>query len=615
MITNYYKCKKYTEKIKRMIGGTLMSEIYAANPVILFCTQEAILQNRFNLQFINFNSLENKKVEYLDKYIVISNFGRDFPKLYIEKSKNEYQFRMVNDIENTTFIEIFYQIPNLSHLSNPQNKYSLNYGIKFDLIGNDNRMTYEGQIFFRDSNLASCKNQNFVDDDYYEIKVSSKYNKEIRFGFIDETCNNYFNKDTISNLFKKKIFEYENDYDKLKQYVISKNKYVSNLKILKNLYNVCYNELLLESPDDILFLENNFGNIVFSMIIYKLFFEYNDSLTKIFDRRNSTFRNQILKNASKRIETQHNTFFLTINGIRRKVDLQAINNQLGPYRKKLSVIFDTGNSSTTIIGKRFLELISPLFGITYKDVIKERLKIPIGAIGVGGSASNNIYCNMQYEFDEEYPLSLKKIYDFYPLIDEKEDSTTYNMILFGHNDLEKFFKDGFCIGYNHVKPIYEEMQHKIDSNMNNIIYLDTLFAEIINKNLLVNFTDNLPTIHQILTEYNPARPSNIVDLMRDSFRENPFQNIYGVFPNRALCNSLVIFLLLILVVLFLKSMDNIHHEIYHLENQYLVNIRNIYRHIIITPGDIDNIRGRVTLSVSKIHEKIDTFTTLSAIFH
>jgi hypothetical protein len=162
-----------------------------------------------------------------------------------------------------------------------------------------------------------------------------------------------------------------------------------------------------------------------------------------------------------RIDTHHQNLtlsFVTNDSVKKEIILTPPDFKVG----EMSIIFDTGNSSITIIGEQFLNYLLQKVDKTQDDLQINTMLIPIVSQGIGGSASNNEWINLNLKFNDYMPYSNRKEYILHPLIERDKESALYNSILLGHYDLYKMFEDGFCIGYDHTIEKYNDEKKELN---------------------------------------------------------------------------------------------------------------------------------------------------------
>jgi hypothetical protein len=336
----------------------------------------------------------------------------------------------------------------------------------------------------------SKKEKEKVIIDVIITKIGSEYSKWV--------CDIY---DILRIIETRSIFDYEISYDIFKNINLSTFCPKSSV-LLKNFYNSNFNLFFADNRNLYNYLKNNYGKILEKM----LFDIMTNSKNSIFSLcENDDDREMLLKNVIKRIET-HNPYIHIMNNTHTYI----------PFPKKFKVIFDTGNSSFSIIGKNIVDALS----------LSPHKTFIFNASGVGGAiAYNNGYVTLSIKFDKSSPYYLPHIYNFIAIID---DNNLKDTLLLGHSSkiFKDFLKNNYCVGYN-----YEKTHASIVSESNPIkTYHDIINLLDLLPKLYSNYksTNNYDKLLEYLSNFinilNYIR-SNLVNLVNlDNFDSD---NIYG----------------------------------------------------------------------------------------
>ena len=146
--------------------------------------------------------------------------------------------------------------------------------------------------------------------------------------------------------------------------------------------------------------------------------------------------NQIMKYTTKRIESRQTNVTLQIQYIDETIATVQLDKS-SFYGKQYNnegikidadieykIIFDTGNSSATIVGTGFLNYMSALQGRKGKNIKYNKLLFPMTTKGIGGEQTTTFYIKMKFKFNK---TSIE--YDIYPTVDYNPKSATYNTLL------------------------------------------------------------------------------------------------------------------------------------------------------------------------------------------
>ena len=374
-----------------------------------------------------------------------------------------------------------------------EHKYDLKYDISVKFYAVAGLSEYIGIVKMFNMRDSDCRTKYNMQGNYYIITLH-KNNESFEFGYVDSICVNILQTDTTNGKFYNKImtkntygqyYDYEDAYDKLKKNIILQlNKNVESdklidmrkyLMLLKTLYNTSYNELFLELPTDVLMFLELYHGLISQIIIYKLYAKYHQQIKNIVT--NEKMINQIMKYTSKRINTHQTDVTIIIKHGTENSECKLSGSLLHGYQyddngqcifptieedaaesnlhlrgvaKKIlyNIIFDTGNSSSTLIGKGFLNYICHLMGTNSLNLHYHALMFPIISNGIGGTMSTSNYIELQIKFNSEISHGNKTAYNLYPTLITNKDASLYNTILLGHGDLVNIFKDNYCVYYD-----------------------------------------------------------------------------------------------------------------------------------------------------------------------
>lgn len=244
-----------------------------------------------------------------------------------------------------------------------------------------------------------------------------------------------------------KSFDFESFYDKN----IKPIKICNNSKLLAKNFSSSILNLLYVKYDFIKTLVNKYPNILENILIQIL--EGNKSKINA-NCSNESDRKFLLTNILKKLNTFiEDDIQISVNKINGEefVKISDLTSESGEHFK---VILDTGNSSTTLIGKNFAK------ALKYPQTKSLRLT----SIGVNLNASSTIEnkINFKIKFDNKN-IDIGKTYEIEAYISDNFDPDT---LLIGNYDdsLTKIFSTSYCVGYEYDISKYsmQKRKYKID---------------------------------------------------------------------------------------------------------------------------------------------------------
>ena len=457
---NKYKSKNdiLLQKIQLLqIGGTLVDI-------------NNIKVNHENLTFFVFNgdilrtsrhSISDTKLVNNSDYVIEANGTQDNYKIEIKTLVNSLTVMKLTNNKKTFFIKkknLVIEINEDTSRFIEQSYFKCN---------NADIKIQKGNIII----LGKCDITKNVGED---IKISVKIESINGKNFIS-TVDKFDMYEFISEFDQISDFDYENSYDSFKTENLS-SFCEKSPALLKNLYNAHFNMFFLNNTDTFNLLKNGNGKLIEFMLLKEMC-KIKDNIFRSCE--NNDDRETMLKNILKRIET-HNPHFLIKNSTLTYVKLP----------EQFKVIFDTGNSSFTIIGKEIVEYLGLMIYPTFKSV----------GSGVGGSSKyDDGYVDITLKMSDSSPYYLKDVYHTRAIID---DNNLKDTLLIGHSSsiFRDFLKNNYCVGYDHERSHSSNMTDAemydiykvIDKNIDNLIGFFNDFVKITNNFKII--TDGSSTI-------------------------------------------------------------------------------------------------------------------------
>lgn len=252
----------------------------------------------------------------------------------------------------------------------------------------------------------------------------------------------------MKNIFSYERFDYELAYDEFRSAYLERFCKKSKI-LLKNMYNSVFNLFTVNNIELYNLLKNNYGKIL-KMIITEKLLSIESKINTVCN--NDEDRHMMLQNIMKRIETTNKNVI--------------IKNSAGEYvnlPNECKIVFDTGNSASTIVGKNIVDAL----GIVPIKIFK------YSGSGIGGSVDYSLgYAPLTIKFNETSTYYLPHEYKINAIVD---DNNLKNTLLIGHssNIFTDMFRNNYCVGYNLEKSeaVENVKAEDIVANLDEIIYL------------------------------------------------------------------------------------------------------------------------------------------------
>lgn len=187
-------------------------------------------------------------------------------------------------------------------------------------------------------------------------------------------------------------------------------------------------------------------NDIINTICSKLYYYYPENEKKILIKYKNLVK-LIVTNDFEQIQSNISTDTTELQNLMKEIPKSIpstfinkyflIKNNLGKYIQvdtDHKIIFDSGNDSVTLIGQNIVDKLNliPIKGCV------------INASGIGGKVKQcGKYVELEFKFDDSYPMTNKKVYKIIAFIDNINLKDT---LLFGHsNGLDLLFNDNYLI--------------------------------------------------------------------------------------------------------------------------------------------------------------------------
>jgi len=442
---------------------------------------ESVVQNLVeNHEFENANIkllLSNRKIhefnvfnitDFRPKYILECEYKKrnsiilltDEYKLFIINVDTEYIFKVYILIKRDNLVKpgnIAMEKPECDNLYIEINKDGKN-------------ISYYGNIFIEDTkpkvwNMTVIKILNITSGEILNYKV-----------------------DGINSLdvFIPKEFNFQMSYDNVKL-----NNYCKSSTILyKHIYNTFYTSEIIKNPHLFFTLVKEYGGIV-EHVLNNYVIQNKENITLICGNR--TFRQELLLTTLKRINSIY-TEGVKLSPFGRS-QFTEISNLSQIYSTEFKVIFDTGNETATIIGKKFAEVLR----LTKKNTF---VHITSGVVE-NAELKLNDYVELELKFDSDLTnIFIDKTYKIRAYIGSADDT-----LLLGHGNsiLTDLFDKSYCIGYNTDKIKYTQ---KYNMSMG----------------VIKNYQTNIAKIERNITLNNYAEIKKLISSMEDTLSINDTVN-------------------------------------------------------------------------------------------
>jgi hypothetical protein len=385
---------------------------------------------------------KNSKILLTDEY-----------KLFIINVKTEYIFKVYILIKRANLVK-----PGYVAMETPE------YDNLYIEINKDGKnISYSGNIFIEDGkspkvwNITVLKIVNMISGDTLNYKV-----------------------DGINSLdvFIPKEFNFQMSYDNVKL-----NNYCKSSTIIyKHIYNTFYTSEIIKNPELFFTLIKEYGGIV-EHVLNNYVIQNKDNITLICG--NETFRQELLLTTPKRINSIYTEGIkLSRIGASRFIEISdlSVSNSI-----EFKVIFDTGNETVTIIGKKFAEALE----LTKKKTFVNNTS----GVVQNANLKLNDYVELELKFDNSLTnIYIDKTYKIRAYIGSDDDT-----LLLGHgnNILTDLFDKSYCIGYNTDKIKYTEKYN-------------------VSMNIIKNYETNIAKIETNITSNNYDEIEKIISNMEDT---------------------------------------------------------------------------------------------------
>lgn len=227
---------------------------------------------------------------------------------------------------------------------------------------------------------------------------------------------------------KSMKYDYENEYDKFKSANYEKVCKESQI-VLKALYSSIYNTLYVKTHGYLSELAPKYGPLIVRLI-QREFESMNTGLKKICS--DPKYRSDFLRNVMKRIEATNDNVMIKDHRSDKFMKIPP----------QFNVVFDTGNSSITLIGENIVKYFN-------LPINKQAFKFKTS--GVGGMSVNDLgYVEIILSIDKGRPYAIDEEYKIIAYVNDKNLKDT---LLLGQasSGLRDFFRRNYCIGYNYDK--------------------------------------------------------------------------------------------------------------------------------------------------------------------
>lgn len=321
-------------------------------------------------------------------------------------------------------------------------------------------------------------------------------------------------------------FDFQKSYDDV---IKTKYNFCIESNILnKSIYNSIFTDISMTDNKQVAIIRDHFGYILQHIMITRLLLN-EDNIKEICS--NDMERHILLGNTMKRLNTTYNDEFMIKDKSGNFVNI----------KKAGTLIFDTGNENSCIVGINFLRKL----GYNETD-FKPMLTIETSGVGKG-SISYNKYIDLTIKIDPSVKnISLNKEYTFVAFVGTE---TLQDILLLGQSarSLRQFFQDSYCIGYNsdrekyeqaktQIMKDYDELNKKLDElikiHSNNIISDKVYFIYMsINKNIFTRFLQLIDNKTELI------KYENLISKVRHIKRliENePNKKLYDVIFNETI---------------------------------------------------------------------------------
>jgi hypothetical protein len=299
-------------------------------------------------------------------------------------------------------------------------------------------------------------------------------------------------------IFNREPFNFQESYDRIKK----NKKYCEKSTILnKQIYNSLFTTNFIKYLPIYTFLNNNNGNILEKLLENEID-KYSPNIKTTCTSKD--LRHMLLNNTMKRINTTFTKGILidTNNGFEDISHITA--NLLQSHKissnRKLNVIFDTGNSSISIIGSIFADAL--------KLPKKKTFNIECSGVVEKVYDKYSEYIDIKIKFDPlQTNIDIGKTFIFRAYI-----GSTPTTLLLGqsNNVLKDLFDKQYCIGYNEDKHEYNKMKKDAISHLDiYLLNIEKMLIELKKSNY-----DNIKKIILYMeTQYKINSQNKFIDLI------------------------------------------------------------------------------------------------------
>ena len=371
----------------------------------LIIRQDKNLVSNFNI--FNLKSFNPEYcLEIINKSrLIITN---EYKLFILENNNSEYNYKvyilaLLDDLNKTNFID---NIPGKNSIIIIEIKEGLlNY-------------RFEGTIIFNGKDENNMRNNKINLTLFTENNITTKINIQNK---------------SIEDLIYYK-FDMQEYYD---NFVKPKKICYQSSILYKHIYNSYLTKIYLENQDTFIIVKT-FGKIIEKKLENEIDL-IKDNIEKICSSNEHRF--ELLKNVMKRIKTSYQDNIEIKNSQNNWIKINDINLN----NDKTTIIFDTGNSTITMIGSDIIQAL----GLRTQN----SFNLNIAGITKEGIKSNKIVEIELKLVDSDYNIGKTfKIIGY-------EDIINKNKILLGQSseDLKQFFRNSYCIGYDTSANDYKDI--------------------------------------------------------------------------------------------------------------------------------------------------------------
>jgi hypothetical protein len=544
--SKYTKYKTKYLNIKKQIGGNIITTLdfgeFLENcniPIEQFYfygfntkVPSTIIQVVMKINDENFNKEIDNPIK---KYTYENNKVFTFELISIEnKNKYELDYKISFDEYNDYIIHFIFKDKLRVVLTK---QYKINFIEKLLLITKKSDINYKKfylNDFDTNINFSGTFQLNNLELELIFTKINENIinNLDLEQNII--LVEKIKNKKNYSDLFEnnQEVFNFEKFYD---EKIKTLNLCIQSNNLAKNFASSFIN---------MIYIKNDYIKILaskYSLLLEKLLISILTNNKNIIDKNcsNSIDRKFLLTNILKKL----NTF------IEDQVKIEAIINHNSEYKNidelnkiyrlrhdnahgNLKIILDTGNSSTTIIGRGFAEVL----GLPYEKSFNTKMSGVVKSV----STTLNEKINIKLKFNDDN-IDINKIYNIETYI---SDSFHDNILLIGNfsDGLANIFSSSYCISYENNPKKYNLEKIKIQFNFNEIKLNIEKLLEWYKKKEYVRLTSTSITYINLINEII-QQLDNIMIIKKyytNDETKSKFDEIYNLFRELKKENKLVI---------------------------------------------------------------------------